>query len=184
MIAACSLRSKRRWAVSGTPIQNRLEDLYSLVKFLKLEPWSNFSFWKAHIDDPFERGDERAVNTLGVILSQGMLRRTKESRGPYFLPVVFCLLATHSFFFFFFCCPCRQGWAADHPAAVKGVPLGGTRFHRTGACLLPGGVQASQGQVPGPLHARECAPELCLGAGHPAAPPPDLRPPAAPHRGP
>jgi DNA repair protein RAD5 len=81
LLAACSLRSRRRWVVSGTPIQNRLEDLYSLLKFLKLEPWSNFSFWKTHIEDPFEKKDDRAANTLRSILSQGMLRRTKESKG-------------------------------------------------------------------------------------------------------
>jgi DNA repair protein RAD5 len=37
---ACSaLSAIRRWVVTGTPIQNKLEDLFALVHFLKHEPW-------------------------------------------------------------------------------------------------------------------------------------------------
>jgi DNA repair protein RAD5 len=37
---ACSaLSAIRRWVVTGTPIQNKLDDLYALVHFLKHEPW-------------------------------------------------------------------------------------------------------------------------------------------------
>lgn len=37
---ACSnISAIRRWAVTGTPIQNKLEDLFALVHFLKHEPW-------------------------------------------------------------------------------------------------------------------------------------------------
>lgn len=37
--ACFGLKGKRRWCLSGTPITNRLEDLYSLLHFIKLEPW-------------------------------------------------------------------------------------------------------------------------------------------------
>ncbi|KAF4724176.1 hypothetical protein FOZ63_001611, partial [Perkinsus olseni] len=36
------LRATYRWAVSGTPFQNRVGDLYALVRFLKLDPFSNY----------------------------------------------------------------------------------------------------------------------------------------------
>ncbi|WUR05070.1 DNA repair protein RAD16 [Vairimorpha necatrix] len=36
------LKSKYRWALTGTPVQNRVGDLLSLVKFLKLFPFSHY----------------------------------------------------------------------------------------------------------------------------------------------
>ena len=47
--ACCFLRSEKRWVVTGTPIQNSLEDVYGLIKFLQHEPWCEAAFWKATI---------------------------------------------------------------------------------------------------------------------------------------
>ena len=33
-IAACRLRAKYRWALTGTPIQNDLLDMYSLLRYI------------------------------------------------------------------------------------------------------------------------------------------------------
>ena len=49
--ACCALRADKRWAVTGTPIQNSLQDIYGLLKFLKHEPWCEAAFWKATISD-------------------------------------------------------------------------------------------------------------------------------------
>ena len=67
----------------GTPIVNRLEDLFSLVRFLRVEPWSNFSFWKTFITVPFESKDFiRALDVVQTVLEPLVLRRTKDMKTP------------------------------------------------------------------------------------------------------
>jgi DNA repair protein RAD5 len=81
--ACYEIRAKHRWVLTGTPIVNRLEDLFSLVRFLKVEPWSNFSFWKTFITVPFESKDfVRALNVVQTVLEPLVLRRTKDMKTP------------------------------------------------------------------------------------------------------
>ncbi|EXJ78478.1 hypothetical protein A1O1_08878 [Capronia coronata CBS 617.96] len=81
--ACYELKAKHRWVLTGTPIVNRLEDLFSLVRFLKVEPWSNFSFWKTFITVPFESKEiARALNVVQTVLEPLVLRRTKDMKTP------------------------------------------------------------------------------------------------------
>jgi DNA repair protein RAD5 len=81
--ACYELHARHRWVLTGTPIVNRLEDLFSLVRFLKVEPWSNFSFWKTFITVPFESGDFiRALDVVQTVLEPLVLRRTKDMKTP------------------------------------------------------------------------------------------------------
>ncbi|KAJ5107128.1 hypothetical protein N7456_003803 [Penicillium angulare] len=87
--ACYALNATHRWTLSGTPIVNRLEDLFSLVRFLKVEPWSNFSFWKTFITVPFESKDYiRALNVVQSVLEPLVLRRTKSMKTPDGEPLV------------------------------------------------------------------------------------------------
>ncbi|KAJ1735646.1 hypothetical protein LPJ61_000441 [Coemansia biformis] len=52
-IAAYMLHADRRWCLTGTPIQNRLDDLYSLLRFLHATPLDNWRIWLAYIAAPF-----------------------------------------------------------------------------------------------------------------------------------
>lgn len=81
--ACYELNAQHRWALTGTPIVNRLEDLFSLVRFLRVEPWSNFSFWKTFITVPFESKDFiRALDVVQTVLEPLVLRRTKDMKTP------------------------------------------------------------------------------------------------------
>jgi DNA repair protein RAD5 len=64
--ACCLVQAERRWALTGTPIQNSLDDMFSLMKFLKHEPWDQGRWWKKTISDPHAAGDKRAMTVLRV----------------------------------------------------------------------------------------------------------------------
>ncbi|KAI1315874.1 DNA helicase rad5 [Mortierella claussenii] len=87
--ACYALNSVRRWVVTGTPIQNKLEDLFSLVHFLRAEPWSNFSFWRTFITVPFESKDkDKAMKVITSVLEPLVLRRTKMTKDANGNPIV------------------------------------------------------------------------------------------------
>lgn len=76
--ACCLLRAERRWAVSGTIIQNSLEDVYSLLRFLRHEPFCEHAFWSSAVTK--NPDFSVALNRVKKILSPIMIRRTKETR--------------------------------------------------------------------------------------------------------
>ncbi|KAJ5489036.1 DNA repair protein rad5 [Penicillium diatomitis] len=87
--ACYEVQAVHRWVLTGTPIVNRLEDLFSLVRFLKVEPWSNYSFWKTFITVPFENKEYvRALNVVQSVLEPLVLRRTKTMKTPEGEPLV------------------------------------------------------------------------------------------------
>jgi len=40
--AAFALNGDHKWSLSGTPLQNRVGELYSLIRFLRVSPYSNY----------------------------------------------------------------------------------------------------------------------------------------------
>lgn len=83
------LELRRRWILTGTPVVNRLDDIFSLVKFLGLEPWSNFSYWKTFVTLPFEQKKfHQTLDVVKSILQPIFLRRTKNMKQKDGTPLV------------------------------------------------------------------------------------------------
>ncbi|KAI3461336.1 hypothetical protein Pfo_017999 [Paulownia fortunei] len=87
-MAAAALAADCRWCLTGTPIQNNLEDVYSLLRFLKIEPWGSWAWWNKLVQKPFEEGDERGLKLVQSILKPIMLRRTKSSTDREGRPIL------------------------------------------------------------------------------------------------
>lgn len=76
--AAVSLEAERRWCVSGTPIQNSLEDLFSLLKFLHFSPFSRRKVFEKHIISPLTSESVDAFQNLKFLLRAICLRRNSS----------------------------------------------------------------------------------------------------------
>ncbi|KAK6206161.1 hypothetical protein LQW54_007882 [Pestalotiopsis sp. IQ-011] len=93
--AVWDLEAKYRWLVTGTPMQNRVTDMYSSIAFLRIAPydaWSKFrERWKTLIeldktrDSVPPRKESQAFENM---LRRFMLRRTKKPVIAGLLPPV------------------------------------------------------------------------------------------------
>nr|XP_010924058.1 helicase-like transcription factor CHR28 isoform X2 [Elaeis guineensis] len=75
--ACCGLRAKRRWCLSGTPIQNAVDDLYSYFRFLRFDPYASYKSFCSKIKMPINRNPTSGYQKLQTVLKAIMLRRTK-----------------------------------------------------------------------------------------------------------
>jgi SNF2 family DNA or RNA helicase len=82
-IACSGLHAKRRWCLSGTPIQNSIADLYSYFRFLKYDPYSSYQTFCETIKNPISSYPGEGYKTLQAILKKVMLRRTKGQSSYY-----------------------------------------------------------------------------------------------------
>ena len=75
------IRARSRWCLTGTPVQNRLEDIGSLLAFLRVTPFHTLSTFRKYISIPFDEGSKRrdyAVQNFTRLLDSMFLRRTKD----------------------------------------------------------------------------------------------------------
>lgn len=77
--AALALKADCRWAVTGTPVQNGLSDMFSLFRFIQVYPYSDRSIVDKHIITPWTKGErEDAIERLKKLLQYIMLRRPTD----------------------------------------------------------------------------------------------------------
>ncbi|KAJ4988673.1 DNA repair and recombination protein rad5c [Stagonosporopsis vannaccii] len=75
------IHARSRWCLTGTPIQNRLEDIGSLFAILRISPLHNIGAFKKAISVPFAEGGKRralAIERFTNLLDSMCLRRTKD----------------------------------------------------------------------------------------------------------
>lgn len=83
-VAAYALDSQYRWCLTGTPMQNSLGELQSLIKFLRIKPYNSTERFNAEFLRPLagrgaESAKDRAMEKLHALLKAILLRRTKKS---------------------------------------------------------------------------------------------------------
>ncbi|MBA0698416.1 hypothetical protein Goari_000128 [Gossypium aridum] len=75
--AVTNLKATCRWVVTGTPIQNGSFDLFSLMAFLRFEPFSIKSYWRSLVQRPLAQGNKNGLSRLQVLMASISLRRIK-----------------------------------------------------------------------------------------------------------
>ncbi|KAL6991008.1 hypothetical protein U1Q18_009129 [Sarracenia purpurea var. burkii] len=94
--ACWGLRAKRRWCLSGTPIQNAVDDLYSYFRFLRYDPYAVYKSFFSAIKFPISRNPTKGYKKLQAVLKTIMLRRTKgESASSFICKAYLHLLMDH-----------------------------------------------------------------------------------------
>lgn len=97
--AVCNLSAQRRLCLTGTPIQNTINDLFALVKFLRLDPFTDRAIWnefcghkeshglksKGKDDEPIDPANLGHVQILMKFLALRRQKTTKTADGKQLL---------------------------------------------------------------------------------------------------
>jgi SNF2 family DNA or RNA helicase len=75
-----ALRARRRWCLSGTPLQNSVDDLYSYFRFLHYAPYDDVAAFRSKIREPIRSSPVAGFAALQKVLAAIMLRRTKATQ--------------------------------------------------------------------------------------------------------
>lgn len=80
-IAVSHLKARYRLALSGTPMQNSLEELYPLLRFLKIDPYDDYSQFKRIVPpkNASRVKDYTSAKNMAALLSAVLLRRKKDT---------------------------------------------------------------------------------------------------------
>ncbi|KAF5542807.1 SNF2 family domain-containing protein [Fusarium phyllophilum] len=75
------LQTQSRWCLTGTPIQNSLDDFGSLLAFIKVPPFETKAHFDQYIIDPIKKNRIKGFSILRKVVAATCLRRTKATYG-------------------------------------------------------------------------------------------------------
>ena len=79
--ACYELNTRRKWIISGTPIQNNLTELWALLKWLEVEPYaSHRTLFKRQIESAIKHGHPNGIQRLQTLMQAICMRRTKSDQ--------------------------------------------------------------------------------------------------------
>lgn len=76
--AVKSIRSKHRFALTGTPIENRLSELWSIFDFLMPGLLGSYRRFRERYEQPIVDGQEEAMHRLQELVGHFVMRRLKS----------------------------------------------------------------------------------------------------------
>ncbi|KFA54626.1 hypothetical protein S40293_02276 [Stachybotrys chartarum IBT 40293] len=76
--ACCELQGRSRWCLTGTPIQNTLEDLGALLAFLKAKPFHSLAQFRRYLVIPYQQHDPIAKDRLVMLYDSLILQQSKR----------------------------------------------------------------------------------------------------------
>lgn len=79
-MAVSAVSAQRRWCLSGTPLQNNVDDLFSYFRFLRYEPYCEPGAFRTIVKEPIRLDPTVGFRRLQAILQVVMLRRTKQTQ--------------------------------------------------------------------------------------------------------
>ncbi|KAK3777641.1 hypothetical protein RRG08_021753 [Elysia crispata] len=78
--AVFQLQARRKWVLTGTPIQNSMKDLWSLINFLGVKPFTDRTWWNRTIARPLAKRESKAIHRVSHLMRNLALRRTKNQQ--------------------------------------------------------------------------------------------------------
>jgi non-specific serine/threonine protein kinase len=82
------ISAENKITLSGTPIENSLDDLWSQMQFINPDLLGSYSFFAKYFKTPIEKKkDETAISELKKLINPYILRRTKEQVAKDLPPI-------------------------------------------------------------------------------------------------
>ncbi|KAK2685769.1 hypothetical protein QWA68_015378 [Fusarium oxysporum] len=75
------LQTQSRWCLTGTPIQNYLDDFGALLAFIKVPPFETKEHFDQYIINPIKKSRIKGFSMLRKVVAATCLRRTKATCG-------------------------------------------------------------------------------------------------------